>query len=267
MAPISNKYIAFYLSFVFLTTRILHVCSVCPNDFELKPGAQNCTKCPIGYNTPDDGPHVCVCDYTRNHVKDQELDLCGCDTGYGYDSETGVCSLCPVNFQKTLPGAHACTAICRVDTFGTLQSCNTPSQMEYSAFSSVAQGADHTCAIRLPLRDVHCWPESHPAARHTPTFIRNATTLSLGKQHSCALWGVKKILTCWGKDVVHKNVVNVTEGVHMLAVGSPTSRHTCFHRMENLAISCIGDNLKGQLGLGAFGGTVANVAGDHVLQN
>ena len=86
------------------------VCSLCPTDFDkTEPGAQACTMCPIGYNTPDDGPHVCVCDATRNHGMDHDLNLCGCIAGYGYNSESGVCSLCPTDFDKTEPGAHNCT--------------------------------------------------------------------------------------------------------------------------------------------------------------
>ena len=86
------------------------VCSLCPTNFEKnESGAQACTMCPIGYNTPDNGPHVCVCDSSRNHVIDEELNMCGCIAGYGYDSEFGNCSLCPANFEKTAPGAQNCT--------------------------------------------------------------------------------------------------------------------------------------------------------------
>ena len=85
-------------------------CSVCPEDFEkTESGDHACTMCSIGYNTPGNGPHVCVCDTVRNHVMDHELNLCGCIAGYGYDLESGVCSLCATDFEKTEPGAEACT--------------------------------------------------------------------------------------------------------------------------------------------------------------
>jgi hypothetical protein len=162
---------------------------------------------------------------------------------------------------------------CSVDSFGHLQGCNTPQNLAYSMFSTAAVGANHICAIRLPLRDVLCWPEENQAARH-PSFIRDATALSLGMDHSCAVWGVKKTLTCWGEGVVEQAVVNVTQGVRMLAVGDPTSKHTCFLRESNNDISCIGDNNNGQLGLGdgtekswGFGFSVANVRADFIRRD
>jgi hypothetical protein len=157
---------------------------------------------------------------------------------------------------------------CSVDRFGQLlQECNVPAHLKFKTFLTAAVGGVHSCAIRLPLRDVYCWPEYTQAARHTPSFIRNATALSLGALHSCAVWGENKVLTCWGRDVVEQEVVNVTEGVRMLAVGSPTSRHTCFLRESIDHISCIGDNTYGQIGLGAFGDPVMNVFADFIRRD
>ena len=240
-------------------------CLLCPADYEkTSPGNQACTKCALGFEKPEVGPHVCICNVTKNHVIDIESGLCGCIAGYEFDSDFN-CKLCLPDYEKKISGIDMCILKCRVDTFGELYNCDTPSHLAYSTFSSVSVGLSHTCAIRLPQRDVNCWPESHPAAKHTPNFIRDATALSLGELHSCAVWGPKKTLTCWGKDVVEQDIVNVTTGVRMLAVGSPDSRHTCFLREGNSDIACIGDNRHGQLGLGEFGETVENVAADFIL--
>lgn len=87
----------------------------CIADFELIRSTGNCTKCPVGFNTPESGSHFCICDAARNHVMDEELNLCGCIAGYEYDTETGVCSSCATDFEKLEPGAHTCT-LCPIGT-------------------------------------------------------------------------------------------------------------------------------------------------------
>jgi hypothetical protein len=135
---------------------------------------------------------------------------------------------------------------------------------ETPVFSILEFGAVHACAILYPSGRVLCWnivQPTHVGTRpqsEAPKFITDARALSLGVQHSCALWGVDNTLTCWGvPGIIGKtSEVRVSRNVRMLAVGHPKSRHVCFLYVSKMFVSCLGLNTHGQLGLG--------VAGEHI---
>jgi hypothetical protein len=132
-------------------------------------------------------------------------------------------------------------------------------------FSILEFGAVHACAVLYPSGRVLCWntvpPSSGPRLQTAvPGFITAVRALSLGVEHSCALWGARDTVTCWGMPGVigQTAVVNVSHNIRMLAVGHPTARHVCFLYVSKMFVSCVGLNTHGQLGLG--------VGGEHIHQ-
>jgi hypothetical protein len=127
----------------------------------------------------------------------------------------------------------------------------------------VTTGNEHACAIRHRTGRVSCWSTVASVSEeiNVPDFVVGARSVSLGMHHSCAIWGAKNTLTCWGSDTLLTAVspVNVSQGVRLLAVGHPTSRHTCFLRQSLNDVSCFGSNTFGQLGLGTHGADIASV--------
>jgi hypothetical protein len=132
----------------------------------------------------------------------------------------------------------------------------------------VTTGNAHACAIRYRTGRVACWNTTESVGEETnvPDFVVNARSISLGMHHSCAIWGSKNTLTCWGSDPLITTVspVNVSHGVRMLAVGHPGSRHTCFMRETPGDVSCFGSNTFGQLGLGTFGRDIVSVPAQKI---
>jgi hypothetical protein len=141
-------------------------------------------------------------------------------------------------------------------------------------FSVLEVGGVHACAIQYPSGGVLCWDTSptpnqpvqtRAGPADAPAFVTDARSLSLGAEHSCALWGVKNTLTCWGMDIGVLSPSNVSHNVRMLAVGHPLSRHVCFLYVSKTDVSCIGQNNHGQLGLGAAGESIDNVPSEYIV--
>jgi cysteine-rich repeat protein len=136
------------------------VCSLCATDFEkLKPGAHACTLCPIGTHTPEYGEHACSCDADRNHVWDNELQMCGCIAGFGFSEDTGFCRKCMNPYFKAESGAHSCTK-CTVFPTETSESATyceeqfdrTTFLVESECIQKIDQ--DYPCINNWPGRDV-----------------------------------------------------------------------------------------------------------------
>ena len=134
----------------------------------------------------------------------------------------------------------------------------------------VTTGNLHVCAIRHRTGRVVCWSTVAGASVseeiNVPDFVIGARSISLGMHHSCAIWGPKETLTCWGSDKMFTSVspVNVSQGARMIATGHPTSRHTCFLRQSTNDVSCFGSNEFGQIGLGTLGADIASVQAQKV---
>lgn len=143
-------------------------------------------------------------------------------------------------------------------------------------FSVLEFGGRHACAIRYPTGQVLCWyhtgarddnalPVNTAGPADAPAYISEARALSLGALHSCAIWGVSNMLTCWGSDIGLSSPVDVSRNVRMLAVGHPLSHHVCFLYVSMMDISCIGRNDKEQLGLGPDGFDVFSVPAEYIV--
>jgi hypothetical protein len=144
-------------------------------------------------------------------------------------------------------------------------------------FSVLELGGVHACAIRYPSGRVLCWYHTafyrnnalllsvNTGPADAPVHITEARALSLGALHSCALWGVLNILTCWGSDIGLYSPVVVSHNVRMVAVGHPLSHHVCFLYVSMMDVSCIGMNDKGQLGLGPDGLAIDKVPAEYIV--
>jgi len=177
--------------------------------------------------------------------------------------------------------AFVCTGACTLSIHGELVDCNVVTN---DLFSMIAFGASHACATRYRTGRVLCWNQDNMTdtinqenttdttnhasdtikhASVAPTWIHHAHSLSLGANHSCALWGKLDTLTCWGGDIGISSPVNVSHNVRMLAVGHPRCKHVCFLLISKMSVSCVGDNSLGQLGLGAAGSDILTVAAER----
>ena len=212
----------------------------------------NCTQCPEGSTSTPAGINSCVCaSATSVLVEGRCVDVChlthgGCACHLSVHGELVDCDA---------DGSDVGTALY---TSGRIDASNVFSILEF--------GAVHACAVRYPSGSVVCWnivpplPGGLRPQIEAPLFITDARALSVGVEHSCALWGVENTLNCWGVPGVigQASEVQVSHRVRMLAVGHPTSRHVCFLYVSKMFVSCIGLNTHGQLGLG--------VGGDHIYQ-
>jgi hypothetical protein len=182
---------------------------------------------------------------------------------------------------------------CSLSIHGELVGCTGVPPTEFlsnnmykvpSMFSVLELGGAHACAIRYLSGRVLCWTtgamlqsdtgsdslnvgsdSTNTGPADAPVYITDARALSLGLQHSCALWGVDNRLTCWGFDIALSSPADVSYNVLMLAVGHPSSRHVCFLYVSMLDVSCIGRNEKGQLGLGSTGSAVTHVPAEYIV--
>jgi len=146
-----------------------------------------------------------------------------------------------------------------------------------SLFSVLEIGGAHACAIRYLSGRVLCWNtgvalpgdtgsgSTNTGPADAPAYITDARAISLGLQHSCALWGVENRLTCWGSDIGLSSPVDVSYNVRILAVGHPLSRHVCFLYVSMLDVSCVGRNDNGQLGLGPTGSSITHVPAEYIV--
>lgn len=159
---------------------------------------------------------------------------------------------------------------CHLSVHGELVDCSGGPEFSQTVTAEtgffqklVTTGHEHACAIRHRTGRVVCWSTVASVGEkiNVPDFVVNARSISLGMNHSCAIWGSKNTLTCWGSDPLITTVspVNVSRGVRMLAAGHPGSRHTCFLRESTNDVSCFGSNKFGQLGLGAYGADIGSV--------
>lgn len=135
--------------------------------------------------------------------------------------------------------------------------------------SVISAGESHTCAI-VGSGNVKCWGNNNKGQvgdgvknlgrRDLPVYVHaifTATSIALGKEHSCALL-MEGSIKCWGSNIsgqlgngnntdsllpvtvkLSNRVVSIASGAH----------HTC--ALDSLGdIYCWGDNSYGQLGLG-----------------
>lgn len=165
---------------------------------------------------------------------------------------------------------------CRLSTYGELVDCvGAPYLPLEELFTIVSLGGSHGCGVRFGSGRVVCWDSiatnnslnyTHAvsAAVNSPVWVKDVRALSLGVGHSCALWGARDTLTCWGGDVGISSPVNVSHNVEMLAVGHPTSRHVCFLHMGGNDVACFGSNTFGQLGLGSAGVSLKTLPAEHI---
>jgi Tyrosine-protein kinase ephrin type A/B receptor-like/Regulator of chromosome condensation (RCC1) repeat len=189
------------------------------------------------------------------------------------------CTNCMAGTYSAVVGAtnnNTCTTTpCHLSVHGELVDCvggpefSQKVRPETGFFQKLATtGLQHACAIRHRTGRVACWSTVARVCEeiNVPDFVIGATSLSLGMHHSCAIWGPKETLTCWGSDTMITSVspVNVSQGVRMLAVGHPASRHTCFLRQSTNDVSCFGSNEFGQIGLGAAGADIGSVTAQKV---
>jgi len=135
---------------------------------------------------------------------------------------------------------------------------------------SISTGAEHTCAI-FDDSTLRCWGSNSNGQlgdgtlieRITPTIVNlgdnYATGVSLGQTHSCAVLDDNSV-KCWGSnsngqlgdgttvDSMGPKSVALQEDQNVLSISSG-SYHTCAI-LNNLSVSCWGDNWHGQLGDG-----------------
>jgi hypothetical protein len=140
--------------------------------------------------------------------------------------------------------------LCQLDAYGVLSDCG-----EFAPpglFLALSHGNAHHCAVTHPLREARCWPPVAPAAEQRPSWVSQIHAMASGMRHTCAVWGSRRILSCWGgiRGVNNTAPVNVTRGVRMLAKSDPDAEHVCFQRESNNDVSCFGRNDWAQLGLG-----------------
>jgi hypothetical protein len=206
-----------------------------------------CMPCPVGSVSVEEGIaiHSCICDSTTSVMV-----------------EGGCVEACHLTDRG---------CACHLNSYGELVDCGDVvdadpglSSGAPSVFSKLEFGVVHACAISYPLGHVLCWNIVDTAGEHSmkthlqrpqskaPPFISGAQALSLGVEHSCALWGADGTVTCWGSPGVigRESVVKVSRNVRMLAVGHPASRHVCFLYVSKMFVSCTGLNTQNQLGLG-----------------
>ena len=137
---------------------------------------------------------------------------------------------------------------------------------------SLSTGAEHTCAI-FDDGTLRCWGGNSNGQlgdgtlieRTTPTLInlgsgKSAIGISLGQTHSCAILNDNSV-KCWGSnsngqlgdgttiDSPSPKSVSLGDGNNAITI-SAGSYHTCVV-MDNLSVSCWGDNWHGQLGDGS----------------
>jgi hypothetical protein len=164
---------------------------------------------------------------------------------------------------------------CRLSTYGELVDCVGAPYLPLELFTIVSLGGSHGCGVRFGSGRVVCWDSiaannslnythTASAAVNSPVWVKDVRALSLGVGHSCALWGPRDTLTCWGGDVGLSSPINVSHKVEMLAVGHPASRHVCFLRMGGPNVACFGSNTFGQLGLGTAGGSLKTLPAEHI---
>jgi alpha-tubulin suppressor-like RCC1 family protein len=138
------------------------------------------------------------------------------------------------------------------------------------AFSSVAAGDLHTCAVATD-KTVMCWGQNDSyqlgtgstKSLSTPTLVsglQNVASLALGGQHSCAL-DASGAVSCWGSNkygqtgsrglrdrtpVGTPRTVKLPKPAKALTAGS---KHTCA-LLTTGEVYCWGFNASGQLGTG-----------------
>jgi alpha-tubulin suppressor-like RCC1 family protein len=148
---------------------------------------------------------------------------------------------------------------------------------------SISTGAEHTCAI-FDDGTLRCWGSNSYGQigdgtlieRTTPTLVnlgagKSAKSVSLGQTHSCAIL-IDDSVKCWGSNsngqlgdgsTIDSNIpksVTLQGGQTAISISSG-SYHTCVI-LENLSLSCWGDNWHGQLGDGT---NIRNLEPNSVL--
>ena len=270
-------------------------CNILNSTFNL----ENCS-CPTDYYGPENNGEAHECIQCPKHLTSvsgsKNITSCGCPEGsLIVPGSIGINScVCTSDTSVLIEGV--CVDVCHIkpsgcpchlSAHGELVNCIgwsasgdlaatnlSRSQMGSPyVFSVLEFGVVHACAIRYPSGGVVCWNMVTPPQGGTrpqadaPRFITGARALSLGPEHSCALWGLDNILTCWGVPgaVGRTAEVQVSRNIRMLATGNPTSRHVCFLYVSKMFVSCIGSNTHGQLGIGVGGAHITQLHAEDIV--
>ena len=163
---------------------------------------------------------------------------------------------------------------------GTTNNRSTPvNGFIAAAFTAVATGDNHSCAIERTTNDVKCWGangsgqlgDGSQTDRLAPVISfsggnsawTSVKSIATGSAHSCALTRAGAV-TCWGANslgqlgdnsftqrLVPVAVFGLTSGVAAISAGGNTSCAL----MLNGSIKCWGSNANGELGQGIVGGS------------
>ena len=151
---------------------------------------------------------------------------------------------------------------------GTTKSSTVPVRVAgLSGVVGISAGGFMSCAV-LSTGRVACWGglglgvalgDGTTSGSASPVMVSNltdATAVSVGVHHACALHGGGKV-TCWGNSVtgLQTTPVEVSRINNATAI-SAGDYHTCALLQDGF-VACWGDNAEGQLGDGNIGGVQA----------
>lgn len=160
--------------------------------------------------------------------------------------------------QLALGKAHGCSldaAIDGVRCWGDNRSGQTQVP-PLAAATFIAAGGDTTCAISSGI--VQCWGDNSHGQRDVPRGLFQATQLSMGDAHVCALSAAGKVV-CWGDDSSGQLRAPELSNVESVGAGA---HHSC--ALAGGQVVCWGDSSRDQLKVPALSEPKSlAVAGDH----
>jgi hypothetical protein len=108
--------------------------------------------------------------------------------------------------------------------------------------TQVSAGNDHTCAVQSSNRAVVCWG-SNNYRQLTPPTKMEASQVSAGGRHTCALRWRDGLVVCWGDNIANQSAPPAGLYAGRISAGG---NHTCASRAADGVTLCWGRNSEGQ---------------------
>jgi hypothetical protein len=121
----------------------------------------------------------------------------------------------------------------------TYNQCSGLSVLHGLNVISASLGDLHTCGL-LSNRSVVCFGDNSTGQLAVPGAL-NATIISCGGYHCCAIMTISSGVRCWGDNSAGQSAVPVTAGSGVTAVAAGAA-HTCLWSSVNANVTCFGDN-------------------------
>lgn len=190
-----------------------------------------------------DGCGVCDDDPGNDCVRD-------CAAQWGGDATADACGVCdddPTNdclVLRALSSGMFHTCGLRMDGQAVCWGANDDGQSSPptgGAYTEIASGSRHTCAVRLRDGRVVCWGDNAHGQTEPPLF--DLVGLTAGVDHTCGIWPDNGVAMCWGNG--NDGRTAAPEGVAFATIAAG-HYHNCGIRSEDGEVQCWGNDIAGQ---------------------